>query len=131
MQLLGCSNFVTPLSIGGTPLNRSTLCLPSSAIADMPELSQVQQADTWQRLHEVQLLLQNSDSADEIECSSEEDAASPACMQAASASTTKTSKQQNARVCTETIYISCQAILQLVWMQLAQNAATACKHALH
>ena len=52
-----------------------------------------------------QLLLQDSDSADEIECSSEEDAASPACMQAATASIAKMSQQQHDRVCTKTTYL--------------------------
>ena len=64
-----------------------------------------------QRLHDRQLLLQDSDSADEIEYSSEEDAASPACMQATNSSTAKSSQQQHVRVCTQTTYMSCQSNL--------------------
>ena len=53
-------------------------------------------------------MLQDTDSADEIECSSEEDTASPACMQATVASISKR-QQQHARVCTETTYPTMQS----------------------
>ena len=113
-------------------MKTSTLCVPSLAIADKPEVSSLHVTSATGRhvacgkLHGLQLLLQDSDSADEIECSSQEDAASPACMQAATASTAKTLQQQHARVCTQTTYMSCQGILQL-----ARNAVRAPKHALH
>ena len=75
----------------------------------MTEVSRVHvMGTTGSRMAETacyQLLLQDSDSADEIQCSSEEDAASPACMQAANVSTAKTSQQRHARVCTETANI--------------------------
>ena len=50
-------------------------------------------------------MLQDSDSADEIECSSEEDAVSPACVPASNMSAAKTSQRQHHdRVRTESVH---------------------------
>ena len=78
-------------------------------IADMPEVSRVHVTIAIGRhvaeTYGIQLPLQDSGSADEIECSSEEDVASPAYPQAATASAAIISKQKHARVRTKTTYM--------------------------
>lgn len=85
----------------GTPIYSST---PQPVPEGSWYTSLVLQAHMWQRLHVLSGLLQVSGSADEIECSSEDDAASPAFMQA---TTAKTSQPPHAKVCTERCWSSC------------------------